>query len=237
VAKTNVLVRPAKRRDLTVNRIGQTPITTYSWMGAAFVIAVGLATIVLAIFGVGDRGTVVALRVTARWSFLLFWLAYVGGATAKLLHFGGLAHRGRELGLAFASAQVVHVGLVLWLFHIATGPTGSMLFFWIGVLFTYLLALSSLPWLRDALELRFWRAFRLFAVEYIALVFADDFILAPLQATGFRSYPVSYLPFAVMVVGGAGLCLATFLRHGFALKITPPNVEEQSQLTKQESHI
>jgi hypothetical protein len=106
VAKTNVLARPAKRRDLTVNRIGQTPIATYSWMGAAFVIAVGLAAILVVIFGVGDRGTVVALRATARWSFLLFWLAYVGGATAKLwgLQLGGLAHRGRELGLAFASA-------------------------------------------------------------------------------------------------------------------------------------
>jgi hypothetical protein len=114
---------------------------------------------------------------------------------------------------------------------------GGMLFFWIGVLCTYLLALSSLPWLRDALGMRLWRVFRLFAVEYIALMFADDFILAPLQATGFCSYPVSYLPFAVMVIGGAGLRLAAFLQHGFVLKITPPNVEEESQLTKQESHI
>ena len=94
-----------------------------------------------------------------------------------------------------------------------------MLFFWIGVLCTYLLALFSLPWLRDALGLRLWLAFRLFALEYIALVFADDFILAPLQATGFRSYPVSYVPFAVLLVGGAGLRLATFIRHGIAHKI------------------
>ena len=74
---------------------------------------------------------------------------------------------------------------------------------------TYLLALFSLPRLRDALGLRIWRAFRLIALEYIALVFADDFILAPLQATGFRSYPLSYLPFAVMLVGAIGLRLAT----------------------------
>lgn len=125
------------------------------------------------------------------------------------LRLGGLERRGREFGLAFASAQLVHVGLVLWLFNILTGPVDAMVFFWAGVLCTYLLALFSLPRLRDALGLRIWRAFRLIALEYIALVFADDFILAPLQATGFRSYPLSYLPFAVMLVGAIGLRLAT----------------------------
>ena len=85
-------------------------------MGAAFLIAFALAAIVLAIFGAGERGTELALRVTARWSFLLFWLAYAGGAMAMLWgqRLGGLARRRRELGLAFASAHLVHVGLVLW---------------------------------------------------------------------------------------------------------------------------
>jgi hypothetical protein len=176
-----------------------------------FVIALALAAIAFVNLGAGDRGTFVALQLTARWSFLLFWFAYAGGAITKLsgLRLGGLERRGREFGLAFASAQLVHVGLVLWLFHVVTGPVDAMVFFWVGVLCTYLLALFSLPRLRDALGLRIWRAFRLIALEYIALVFADDFILAPLQATGFRSYPLSYLPFAVMLVGTMGLRLAT----------------------------
>lgn len=180
-------------------------------MATAFVIALALAAIAFANLGAGDQGTFVALRLTARWSFLLFWFAYAGGAITKLsgLRLGGLERRGREFGLAFASAQLVHVGLVLWLFNILTGPVDAMVFFWVGVLCTYLLALFSLPRLRDALGLRIWRAFRLIALEYIALVFADDFILAPLQATGFRSYPLSYLPFAVMLVGAIGLRLAT----------------------------
>jgi hypothetical protein len=181
-------------------------------MAGAFIVAFALAAIVFANLGAGDRSTFVALRVTARWSFLLFWLAYAGGALAKLsgLDLGGLGRRGRELGLAFASAQLVHVGLVLWLFHVMTEPQGGMAFFWIGVLFTYLLALFSEQQLRDPLGLRIWRTFRLIALEYIALVFADDFILAPLQATGFRSYPLSYLPFAIMLVAGVGLRLASF---------------------------
>ena len=183
-------------------------------MATAFVTALALAAIAFANLGAGDQGTFVALRLTARWSFLLFWFAYAGGAITKLsgLRLGGLERRGREFGLAFASAQLVHVGLVLWLFNILTGPVDAMVFFWVGVLCTYLLAIFSLPRLRDALGLRIWRAFRLIALEYIALVFADDFILAPLQATGFRSYPLSYLPFAVMLVGAIGLRLATVLQ-------------------------
>jgi hypothetical protein len=217
----NVSAQPTKLRELTVRRIGASSITTYSWVGAAFVVAVASAAVPLAFLGVGERGSVVALQVTARWSFLLFWLAYAGGPMAKLwgLQLGGLAHRGREFGLAFASAQLIHVGLVLWLYHIATGPAGTMLFFWVGVLLTYLLVLFSLPALRDALGLRLWWAFRLFALEYIIIVFADDFILIPLQATKFRSYPVSYLPFAAMLVGGVGLRVATFIRNGIGPKI------------------
>jgi hypothetical protein len=46
----------------------------------------------------------VALRVTARGSFVLFWLAYAAGAMATLWGppFTGLARHGREFGLAFA---------------------------------------------------------------------------------------------------------------------------------------
>jgi hypothetical protein len=97
VTRTSISVRAPERRGFVV------------WMGAAFLIAFAFAAIVLAIFGAGDRGTELALRVTARWSFLLFWLAYCGGAIAWLCGPGlaGLARRGRELGLAFASAQLV----------------------------------------------------------------------------------------------------------------------------------
>ncbi len=183
-------------------------------MAAAFVVALALAAIVLAIFGAADRGTVLALRVTARWSFLLFWLAYSGGAMAALFgpRLGGLAGRGRELGLAFASAQLVHVSLVLWLFYVTTGP-GGMILFWVGVLCTYLLALFSLPRLRDLFAPRLWRIFRTIALEYIALVFAADFILAPLQTGGLGKYPLTYLPFALMLIAGAGLRLAALARH------------------------
>ena len=204
-----------EKRGLRGRWISWWPSPTWSWMIAAFLIAVGLAATVLAIFGSAERGTAIALRLTARWSFLLFWLAYIGSAMARLFgpRLAGLARRGRAFGLAFASAQVVHLSLVLWLFYLAPGSNGGMVFFWVGILCTYLLALFSLPRLRDALSPQLWRICSTIAMEYIALVFAADFILSPLQANVHGNYPLSYLPFALMLVGGVALRVASFARY------------------------
>jgi hypothetical protein len=88
-----------------------------------------------------------------------------------------------------------------------------MAFFWVGIFCTYLLALISLPRLHDTLGPHLWRSLRTAAIEYIALVFAADFILAPLQAGRFGKYPLSYLPFALMLIGGAGLRVAAYARQ------------------------
>jgi hypothetical protein len=116
----------------------------------------------------------------------------------------GLARHGRELGLAFASAQLVHAGLIFWIIHVAAGPGGAMVFFWIGIFCTYLLALFSLPRLRGAFDPRLWRFLRTIAMEYIAIAFTAGFV--SLHALG----RLSYLPFALMLVGGAGPRLAAF---------------------------
>ena len=76
-----------------------------TWMGAAFGIALVIAIAVLVVQGADNRGTRLALELTARWSFLLFWLAYAGNAVAGLFHIDSLAGSGREFGLAFAAAS------------------------------------------------------------------------------------------------------------------------------------
>jgi hypothetical protein len=173
-------------------------------MVAGFTIALAIAALTLAIFGSEERGTAIALRLTARWSFMLFWLAYIGSAMARLFGraFATLARRGRDFGLAYASAQVIHVGLVLWIFYLAPDKNGGMVFFWAGILCTYLLALLSLPKIRAALAPPLWRLFRTTALEYIALVFAADFIFSPLSAPHPGKYAViAYVPFVLMLVG------------------------------------
>ena len=96
-----------------------------------------------------------------------------------------------------------------------------MVFFWVGIFCTYLLALFSVPRLRDALEPRLWRIFRTIALEYIALAFAADFIT--LHADELSKHPVSYLPFALMLVSGAGLRVVAFLDRKRHLSESDPS--------------
>jgi hypothetical protein len=183
--------------------------STVFWMTSSFLVAAALTAIVFGLVGVHDR-VGVALRVTARWSFLLFWFAYTGSAMATLWGppFDPLLRHGREFGLAFASAQLVHVGLIL-----LSRSGAGMAFFWVGIVFTYLLALFSLPRVRDAVGPLLWRISLVIALNYIALVFAADFIEGPLKRGGIANYPLSYLPFALMLIVGVGLRIVAFVHR------------------------
>jgi hypothetical protein len=191
------------------------PIETLPWIGAGFLVSLVIATIALAFAGAGEHGTVSALRATARWCFLLFWPAYSGRGLSRFCgpRFAGLARRGREFGLAFSAALLVHLGLVLWLMDVDPDQRQPMLLFWGGVVCTYALALLSLPSLRNWLGPRTWRIAREGAMQYIALAFAVDFIVEPLTANGPDKFPLSYLPFVIMLLGGAVLRLLANNRH------------------------
>jgi hypothetical protein len=181
-------------------RTGSTPLP---WMGSAFAAAAALAAIVLAVFGADKTGTVVALRVTARFSFLLFWLAYAGGGLAVLLGpaLRPLARHGRDFALAFAAAHLVHVGLIAWLCWIGATPAFGVFLFFVpplGVL--YILALFSIPAWQKALGDTLWRVLRTVGMTYIAYAFAADFVTGPLS--GGARQVVMYLPFAILSVAG-----------------------------------
>ena len=176
-------------------------------MALAFLIAAVTATIVLAIFGSGERGTAIALRITARWSFILFWFAYAGGAMSKLLgpRLAPMAWRGRDFGLAYASAQVVHVGLVLWLFYLAPGSNGGMVFFWVGIAYTLLLGFFSLPLVHEALGPRFFGE-PCARSQWSTLHLLSPWIFfCPRTVDGKQL--LTYLPFALLLVGGAVMLL------------------------------
>jgi len=197
-------------------------------MGAAFAVAAGLAALALAGFGAGERGTDIALQVTARWSFLLFWLAYAGAPMATLFGatlFGAtrvgpafrlLQRHGRDFGLAFAAAHLVHVGLVGWLCWIGTPPaTAVFVFFSVPLLCVYLLALSSIGRVQHLLGRTAWRVVRIVGMNYIGYAFAVDFLGYDL--TGGLKGLFFYLPFAVLSVVGAA-----FYWTAFAVSLRKP---------------
>jgi hypothetical protein len=157
----------------------------------------------------------VALRATARWSFLIFWLASAGPALATLFgsRFLPLARRARDFGLAFASAHLAHLGVVAWIYStsVVVPLRSSLIFFGIAVFWTYLLAILSWNHLSAKLNPRVWRAVRILGVEYIAYAFWTDFAIKTFT-DGIVNFFV-YLPFVILAVAGPPLRLAAALKR------------------------
>ena len=118
------------------------------WMIGALGGALALAGAVLADYGTGLDGIGQAVRYTARWSFLFFWLSYAGGAMAILFGpaFAGLARRREPWAWPspprFRSISDWSSG---WASSSARIPLqGGLLWFFLAALFcAYLLALLS----------------------------------------------------------------------------------------------
>jgi hypothetical protein len=193
------------------------------WMIGALSGALALAAAILAGYGTGPQGIGQAVRYTARWSFLFFWLSYAGGAMAILFGpaFAGLARQARALGLAFATAHLVHIGLVVWL-GVVIGQIplqgGALWFFLVALFFTYLLALLSFGIGMPNLG-RLRRPLLLLGTTYILIAFGGDFVAGALaQKTQHWLYAAEYVPFAMLSLIAIPLRLAAFLRQRFGLR-------------------
>ncbi len=193
------------------------------WMIGAFAGGLALAVAVLAGYGTGPDGLRAALHITARWAFLFFWPSYVGGAMAVLFGsaFAGLARQARVLGLAFAAALMVHIGLVVWL-GVVIGqiplPGGLFWFFLVGLFFAWLLALLSFGIGTRKLG-RLFRPLLFLGTTYILIAFGRDFVLGVLdQKTQHLLYAAEYVPFAFLSLIAIPLRLAAFLRQRFGLR-------------------
>jgi hypothetical protein len=185
-------------------------------MLSALAVALVIAAAALTVRGAGEAGTILGLRLTARWSYLWFWSAYTAGAWSARLgaRLASLAPRARDFGLGFAAAHLVHVALVLWLYRIAAHPPGvrTLAFFGVAVVFTYLLALLSFRRPAAWLPQRALALFRTVGVEYIALAFLVDFARDPLRLT--VGHALGYGVFLALGVLGYALRVAALVRRG-----------------------
>ena len=181
------------------------------WIAGGFCANVVVAGGVLVVLGTDERGLNAALAATARLAFMVFLPAYCGGALVAL--FGGLFApiklRAREFGLAFASALLVHLGMVLWR-TLAGDPPGAGLvtFFGAGAVLAYLLALFSIPSLHKALGRKYWLVLNKVGMNYIAYAFFVDFAKHPLE--GGVKRVIEYLPFVILAVAAPLLRLGAF---------------------------
>ena len=197
--------------------------STRLWMGVSLAVAMAVALAAGWAASHGDRlGG--ALRATARWSFVLFWLAYTGRPFATLFgsRFNALAWHARDFGLSFAAAHSVHLGLVALLLCRMSKPfpREPLIFFAVAAIFVYLLALLSVDRLAAMLGPRICKAVRRIGSAYIALAFLVDFARNPFG--GGITHAAQYLPFLALTAAGivlheaAGLKRLT-LQHGWPL--------------------
>jgi hypothetical protein len=124
------------------------------------------------------------------------------------------------LGLAFAAALQVHIGLVIWL-GVVIGQIplqgGILLFFLAGLFCTYLLVLLSFGIGTGNLG-PLWRPLLFLATTYILIAFGRDFVLGALdQNVRYWRYAAEYVPFALLSLIAIPLRLAAFLRQRFEL--------------------
>ena len=179
------------------------------WIASAVTVQTGLAAVALVWFGAGPRGTAIALQLTARAAFMLFLPAYAGGAVTRLLglRLDVVARHGRALGLAFAAALLVHLGLVGWLCAIGQTPSrGVFLLFGSAAACVYLLALFSIAPLQRLLGSTLWRSMRWVGMNWVAFAFAVDFLSAGFAAT--PRYLAGYMPFVLLSLGAPACRLA-----------------------------
>jgi hypothetical protein len=188
------------------------------WIGVALGVALLATCLVLGLAGAGEKPTRLALEITARWSFLLFWFAYTGNALAQLTGWEQVGGHGREFGLSFAAAHLVHIGLVVWLSYLLgrialTG--GLLIFFLVGLFWVYLLAALSFGGVQT-IGRRAWRIIRFVGMNYILIAFGRDFVLPilhPKPAQHTVAHVVAYAPFAALSVAAPLLVLAAAASH------------------------
>ena len=172
-----------------------------------------LATTILIVLGTGSEGTELALRMTARLSFVWFILAFVAAPLQQLRPSplsAWLVQRRRALGVTFGLSMAVHVGCILRLFVLYAPERPPMVTdadFFIGVpglVLVALLTLTSLDGLKRRLSPTSWRRLH---VTGIWVVWAIYF-LCLVDSVGRKetNHPVlAYYAFIAVLLGALAL--------------------------------
>jgi sulfoxide reductase heme-binding subunit YedZ len=138
----------------------------YRLIVAATAANLALAAALLAVAGFGVDGTELALRMTARVSFLWFLTVFVAGPLQRLRpsRVGAwLFERRAALGVVFGLSMSIHVGFILRLYALHPGRRPPMVTdadFYIGVpglVLVAALTVTSFAALKRALSPRAWR--------------------------------------------------------------------------------
>jgi DMSO/TMAO reductase YedYZ heme-binding membrane subunit len=192
-----------------------------AWILAATLVSLGVAASILIAGEAGRDATRLALRATARVSFVYFMLAFVaaplavlrpGSASAWLLR-----HR-RAFGVAFGASMTVHVGCILRLYALYAPERPPMVTdadFLIGLPGLVLVALLTVTsWVRVRRRLvpAHWRRLHRVGIYVVWTIF----FLCLVDSVGRKEtmHPVlGYYAFIAVLLGAIGLRILAWRRR------------------------
>ena len=179
--------------------------------------SLALAAALLVAGGAGKEATRLALRATARLSFVYFIVAFVASPLARV--WPGpvarwLVRRRRAFGVAFAGSMSVHVGCILrlyWLYAPERPPMVTDADFAIGIpglVLVALMAVTSLVAVRRRMAPAHWRRLHGTGIYVVWSIFF--LCLVDSVSRKETDHPVAaYLVFIAVLLGAMALRLAS----------------------------
>jgi sulfoxide reductase heme-binding subunit YedZ len=174
-----------------------TPIILVAAIGALLAGGWGLQ-----VLGGNQEGFGAAARFTARWSFLWFMTAWSASALATLWPGGwrsALLYNRRGLGLAFATAHLIHAAFFLVAILIMGRQTSpaTVIGGGLGYVFVILMALTSTDeWVRKLTPKR-WKLLHTVGASYIAFIFAFTYLGAVMRGAPIGTAALSLMGLVV----------------------------------------
>jgi DMSO/TMAO reductase YedYZ heme-binding membrane subunit len=189
-----------------------------AWIAAATLVSLSVAATIL-ILGNADReATRLALRATARVSFVYFILAFVAAPLARLrpgVASAWLVRRRRAFGVAFGGSMTVHVGCILRLYALYAPTRPPMVTdadFLVGVpglVVVALMTVTSLVAIRRRLGPRRWQRLHGAGIYVVWAIF----FLCLIDSVGRKetAHPVlGYYAFIAVLLAAMALRLAAW---------------------------
>jgi len=169
--------------DSTLASTTRSPAQRHTVSLAAFGILIASLVVgaVLLSSGAGIDGWRNATRLTARFSLFVFLLAFLARPLAQTFRNGAtrlLLHERRGVGLAFAGAHTVHLGVFVTYFAVGgvVPPAVVVVLGGLAYVLIGLMAATSNNWSVARLGPKNWRRLHTFGIYYVWLIFALTYL-------------------------------------------------------------
>jgi sulfoxide reductase heme-binding subunit YedZ len=181
-------------------------------VGWSAIALVGMAALLLALYGSGEEGLRVLIRATARSSLALFLPAFAASSLRRLWptpFSAWLLRNRRQVGVSFAVSHALHLAAILSLAALHPDRFDASPVTVIGGGLGYVFIAAMVATSSDAavrkLGARRWKLLHRTGIWVVFVIFAQSYVPAPL-------HDIRYLPASLATLGALGLRIAAWAR-------------------------